>query len=193
MNRKDFLKELRRELERLPFEERESAIAYYEEYLDEAGLENEADAIRGFGSPASIAAGLRAEEAVSTPATTPKEGAKKSWLVILAVFSAPIAFPLLIAAAAVVFSLFVAVASIVFAFGVTSIALVGGGIATIIVGFSAILSAGGITTMFFAGGGLLIIGIGILFWFLTYFVATKLFGGMALLMSKFLHRRKRGS
>jgi len=77
MNRKDFLKDLRRELERLPFEERESAITYYEEYLDEAGPENEAEAIRSFGSPASIAAGLRAEEAMNTPPTTPKEGGEK--------------------------------------------------------------------------------------------------------------------
>ena len=193
MNKHDFLKELRRELDRLPFEERENAIAYYEEYLDEAGPENEAEAIRGFGSPASIAASLRAEEAVSTPTTSPKEGAKKSWLVILAIFSAPIAFPLLIGAAAVVFSLFVAVASIVFAFGVTSIALIGGGIVSIVAGISALLSAGGITTMFFVGSGLLIMGIGILFCFLTYFIATKLFGGMAWLLSKFLHRRKRGA
>jgi len=193
MNRKDFLKELRRELEGLPFEERESAITYYEEYLDEAGPENEAEAIQGFGSPASIAAGLRAEEAMNTPPTTPKEGAKKTWLVLLAIFSAPIAFPLLIAVAALGFSLFIAFASIIFAFGITAIALIGGGIVTIIGGISAIFAAGGATTMFFVGGGLLLIGVGILFWFLTYLVATKLLGGLARLLSRFLHRRKRGS
>jgi len=193
MNRKDFLRDLRRELEHLPFEERESAITYYEEYLDEAGPENEEAAIRGFGSPASIAAGIRAEAAMNTPSTSPKEGAKKTWLVILAIFSAPIAFPLLIAAAAVAFSLFIAFASVIFAFGVTAIALVGGGIATIVAGLGSIFAAGGITTMFFVGGGLLLIGIGILFCFLTYLVATKLLGGLARLLSKFLHRRKRGS
>ena len=167
MNRKEFLKDLRRALEHLPFEERENAVAYYEEYLDEAGPENEAEAIRGFGSPASIAASLRAEEAVSTPPKTPKEGAKKTWLVILAIFSAPIAFPLLTVAAALVFSLFAVVAAIVFAFGVTAFAL-------------------------FVGGGMMLIGIGILFFFLTHFVATMLLGGFARLLSKFLHRRKRG-
>ena len=192
MDRKDFLKELRRELEHLPFEARESAVAYYEEYLDDAGPENEAEAIRGFGSPASIAAAIRAEEAVSTPPKSPREGAKKTWLVILAIFSAPLAFPLLIAAAAIVFSLFVVFASIVFAFGVTGIALVGGGIVAIVGGIGAILSAGAITTMFFLGTGLVSIGIGILFCILTYIVATKLLGGFAQLLSKFLHRRKRG-
>ena len=35
MNRNDFLNELRQALEPFPLEERESAIAYYEEYLEE--------------------------------------------------------------------------------------------------------------------------------------------------------------
>jgi len=98
----------------------------------------------------------------------------------------------LIAVAAIGFSLFVAFASIIFAFGVTAIALVGGGIVTIVGGISAIFAAGGITTMFFVGGGLFLIGVGILFCFLTYLVATKLLGGLARLLSRFLHRRKRG-
>ena len=61
MNRKDFIQKLRRELAKLPAEEREAAIEYYEEYFDEVGPEGEQELLQQLGSPKRVAAqiGLR--------------------------------------------------------------------------------------------------------------------------------------
>jgi len=195
MNRKDFIKELRRALDTFPFEERENAVSYYEEYLDEAGPENEAEAIKGFGTPASIAADLQAEQvakAVSVPPKTPKEGAKKVWMVILAIFATPVAIPLAMGIAGLIFGLFITIFSLVFAFGVTTVAAIGAGILSIVLSFG-ILFSDAITFLYFFGNGIAMIGLGILFGCLTYFLATKLTGGFARLLGRFLHRRKRGA
>ena len=41
MTRKEFIEKLRSEISKLPQEEIDAAIEYYEEYFDEAGKENE--------------------------------------------------------------------------------------------------------------------------------------------------------
>jgi len=189
MNRNTFLKELRRELDALPFEEREAAITYYEEYFDEAGPEREQETLNGLGTPAEIAAGLKVEYAVNKPPKTPKEGASKVWMIILAIFAAPFALPLAITLAAVIFSLFVAFISIIFAIGVTAIALIIGGIFSIISGFVVVASSP-LTTLFFLGSGIAILGLGVLFGYCTYIVATKLMGALARLLGRILDRVK---
>ena len=60
--RKDaFIKELEYLLQDIPDEEREEAIAYYRDYLEEAGSDNEEKVIEEFGSPERAAALIRAE------------------------------------------------------------------------------------------------------------------------------------
>ena len=189
MNKKTFLKELRRELDSLPFEEREAAITYYEEYFDEAGPEREQEVIQNFGSPASIAAELKTTSAVNNPPKTPKEGVFKVWWVIIALFAAPIALPLVIALAAVIFSLFVAFFSLIFAFGVTAFALTIAGLVIFIAGF-VVLIADPLSGVFFIGIGVVILGLGILFGFGTFFVATKLMGVFARLLGSILNKVK---
>lgn len=61
MNRTEFMNQLEYLLQDIPEEEKADAIAYYQDYLEEAGDENEAEAIREFGSPERIAAMIRAE------------------------------------------------------------------------------------------------------------------------------------
>ena len=189
MNRKQFLKELRHGLDALPFEERETAITYYEEYFDEAGPDKERETIESLGTPQEIAAGLRADYAVKLPPKTPKEGAIKVWMVILAIFAAPVAVPLAITVVAVIFSLFVAFASVVFAIGVTAFALLISGVAAIVGGI-AVIGTSPLTTLFFLGSGAVVIGLGILFGYLTYIVATKLSGTFARLMQRLLNKVK---
>lgn len=60
MNRKEFMEQLRRLLHDIPAGDREEALAYYESYFDDAGMENEASVIRELGSPGRIAAEIRA-------------------------------------------------------------------------------------------------------------------------------------
>lgn len=60
MSRAEFIKELEYLLADLPDEEKEDAIAYYRDYLDEAEAD-EAEALRELGSPERIAAIIRAD------------------------------------------------------------------------------------------------------------------------------------
>lgn len=59
MNRKRFMYELERLLRDLPANEREEAIQYYNDYFDDAGIENEARVIEELGSPEQVAQTIR--------------------------------------------------------------------------------------------------------------------------------------
>jgi len=60
MNRIDFMAQLRRLLSDISESDRNDAIAYYNDYFDEAGAENEAQVIRELGNPGKVAAMIRA-------------------------------------------------------------------------------------------------------------------------------------
>lgn len=59
MNREEYLKRLSFLLKDLPEEEIEDAIAYYEDYFEEAGEDKEEQVIRELGSPEKIAKMIR--------------------------------------------------------------------------------------------------------------------------------------
>ena len=59
MNREEYLKRLSFLLKDLPKEEIEDAIAYYEDYFEEAGEEKEEQVIKKLGSPEKIAKMIR--------------------------------------------------------------------------------------------------------------------------------------
>lgn len=61
MNRGEFIRELEYLLQDIPEEEKADAIAYYRDYLEDAGEEQEEDVIREFGSPERVAAIIRAD------------------------------------------------------------------------------------------------------------------------------------
>ena len=120
MNRVEFMQQLERLLMDIPENDRLDAIAYYNDYFDEAGIENEAQVIRELGSPEKVAATIKTdlnssghEEAeytehgyedgregnnINTPATqevSSKEQKKKrdfplALIIILVVFASPI-------------------------------------------------------------------------------------------------------
>lgn len=55
MNRAEFMEKLKNLLSDIPEWEREEALNYYEDYFDDAGLENEQQVIRSLGSPEKVA------------------------------------------------------------------------------------------------------------------------------------------
>ncbi len=55
MDKKQFINELRNRLSSLPYDEREKAISYYEEYFDDAGAENEDSVVYELGDIEKIA------------------------------------------------------------------------------------------------------------------------------------------
>ena len=61
MNRQEFMRQLELLLSGIPASEREDALAYYNNYFDEAGVENEAQVIAELGSPEAVAKNIIAD------------------------------------------------------------------------------------------------------------------------------------
>lgn len=74
MSRIEFMSKLDRELSGLPFEERQAAIKYYEEYFEEAGIEREPEILTELGDPVEVAKAILANYS-SVPETTARSGA----------------------------------------------------------------------------------------------------------------------
>ncbi len=96
MSRDEFLSQLMRELSDLPIEEAAEACRYYREYFDEAGPEGEAEALRALGSPAKIAAQIRAgQPAADKPTGAPAPASHRRrlgvWAAVLALTAVLIA------------------------------------------------------------------------------------------------------
>ncbi len=68
MNRTEYLKVLEGKLNPLPQEERQSAIAYYNEFFDDAGIENEQAVIASLGNPEQLAESILKESGVISTA-----------------------------------------------------------------------------------------------------------------------------
>lgn len=60
MGRQEFMEQLEGLLGDVPQTEREEALRYYEDYLEDAGVEKEADVLEELGSPAQVADSIRA-------------------------------------------------------------------------------------------------------------------------------------
>ena len=60
MRRKEYINRLEQLLLVLPMEEREEALQYYNDYFEDAGIENEENVILELGSPEEVAAKIRA-------------------------------------------------------------------------------------------------------------------------------------
>ena len=70
MNRREFIARLKEEISRLPQEEIEAAVEYYEEYFDEAGADKEQDVLERLGSPKKVASQIKSEYAVRSVSYT---------------------------------------------------------------------------------------------------------------------------
>lgn len=178
MNRETFINELKTKLIKLPQEECDAALNYYEEYFDEAGPENEEKIIAELGSPTQIAKQIMAdfvikETQLQTKIPSPKKSMGALWIIIIAIFATPIALPLAIALVTVLFALFITMIALLFAgilsftaIGISGIALFGIGIATLFIHPA--------TGAFLIGSGLILIGLGIGAGMLVYLAAAKL-------------------
>lgn len=100
MNREVFIDELRKELSKLPEEEVEAAVEYYEEYFDEAGKDNEDNVIKALGNPKKVAGQIKSEYAVKLldddDIPVAKKGFAAAKWIIIGICSAPVSIPLII-------------------------------------------------------------------------------------------------
>lgn len=76
MNRAEFMAALEAQLRDITTEERDEALKFYNEYLDEAGPENEAAVLAELGSPQKVACIIRANCGFGVPAV--RDAAEKS-------------------------------------------------------------------------------------------------------------------
>ena len=165
MNKNAFLSELSRKLRRLPKEDFEDAMNYYNEYFLDAGVDDTTDVTPLVGTVDEVAKTILDDctekqfEKVKTEGGV-KNSTKAVWLVILGIFAAPVALPLAIAAAAVVFALLITIFAVVFSLVIASAAIAFAGLVAIPAIFWATTPAQG---MVVAGFSLMGIAIGILF------------------------------
>ena len=164
MNRASFLKKLRGKLHRLPAHEIDAALAYYEEFFDEAGEENEQRVIQQLGSPSHVASQIMADYALKdldATSTSTKKNMSAIWIIILAILSAPLSLPLLVVAIALIFSFGAVIFSIIIAIIATVLSIFFGGIVALISGFF-ILTQHWPTALLFMGIGFIVTGLGVL-------------------------------
>ena len=170
MTRKEFMTELAARLHRLPHEDLQAALQYYEEYFDEAGSQNEQAVIRELRSPAHVASKILSDyavkEAKKVRAST-KSGWRAFWFTILAICAAPIAVPLIIASVVTIIALGFAGFAVVFALLIAAGAIFIKGVGSLFFGSaSALLLFGsafilvGFALLIFYGISALIAGIG---------------------------------
>ena len=190
MNKTEFLASLEKKLSRMPQSEIDSALSYYDEYITDAGAEYNVP-VDEIGTPAEIASKLIGEFAVNDANEPKKSKAPLLWIIILAVFSAPITLPLAITVAAVVFSLIITVFALCLAFFIAGFAVLINGIVMIIAAFYFALSSLP-TFLFYSGSGLVCIGVGTAFLLGTYQLSKVTVKGIQKLLGKFLIRRSKG-
>jgi uncharacterized membrane protein len=187
MNRNEFINELKHRLRRLPHDEYQNAVNYYEEYLDEAGAQNEAAAIAALGSPAAVASKIIGEYAVVSAQPPPVTETKRSnalLITLIAIFASPIALPVALAFV----GLIIAVAAVFFAFFVTGGALAVSGIAVLLVSLWA-FTQGVATGLFYFGMGLFIFALGCAIISASVNLTKLTFVGIQKVMGRLLIRR----
>lgn len=175
MNRQEYIRRLQIELISLPKEEMANILVYYNEYFDEAGLENEQEVIKELGHPVKVANQIKADYAVRQLDSETRQGKRKRisavWWVVLGVLASPVAFPLALVCGILAFTLFVTVWAVAFALLVSAGALVAAGVMLIVVGIS-VIAVDFASAILVIGAGLVITGVMLLIGTLI-FMGTK--------------------
>ncbi len=195
MNRSEFFKKLEQGLIKASKEEREAALDYYNEYFDDAGADNEQKVIDELGSPLQIAARIKADSAVKRLSEDNKPSVKKGisavWLVILAIFAAPIALPLAIGAAALAFGLLAALVAVIIALVISVVAFFIAGVLVVVSGI-AVIATSLPTAIFTIGIGLAALGVTLLLGVLVVLAARGIFSGIAKGMNQKKKKKSKG-
>ena len=222
MNRIDFMAQLKRLLSDIPESDKNDAIAYYNDYFDEAGAENEDQVIRELGNPGKVAAMIRAslrnsdskgeytetgyQEAGSQAnrqtlaqryaSTQPRRGGgKMALLIILAIFASPFIIGIGGGAVGLLIGLVAGLAGVIIALFSTAVAGLLAGIVAIITGFIEVFTNPA-TGLLMIGGGLISLAFTLAILCLAIWLGFKIvpciFRGITNLVSKVLHRNRGG-
>ena len=135
MTKSEYMKKLSYSLRRLPKEDFNQAIDYFEEYFAEAGEENEQQAIEDLGSPEDAAKELimnLAEKNMEQPPKTVKHSFKAVWIGILGICAAPIALPIALSLICVIAAVIVSVFCVFAGLFLTAVTLAGAAVIGVI-------------------------------------------------------------
>ena len=180
MNRNEYMKRLEVALSDISLSEREEALQYYNDYFDDAGVENEAEVMKSLGEPEALAQSIKKEQVdmqdsyqetetdTYVGTETEKEDKKKTKLsggtialiVILAILASPFIVAAIVAALGVVMGIITGVFSAIVALGSVFVAFIG----IVIVCMISAVAVGAISplgALVFAGFGIMMIGISI--------------------------------
>ena len=186
MNKNEFMKDLSKRLKYLPKEDREDAIAYYNEYFEEMNPEENEDVTPALGQPKDVAKEILSDVKDKHISKQKEEknvrnAATITWLVILGFFSMPLTVPIGIVALAVVLVLIVCILVIIITFGCCSLAIALSGIAMFVLAF---MAPGIMQALMAAGIGLLLLGIGLLWGLGTVLMTKNLFRAVGKIFRK---------
>lgn len=164
MNKNEYIKELEKCLKYLPQDEKEDALAFYNEYLGDMELADDEDVLTKLGTPKEVAKEILdncTAKAVNEQkdSKSVKGSGKIVWLVILGIASLPVSLPLSIAALAIVIALLLTVFAVLLAFVLAAVGLVLAGL----VGLAKTLFVPGLASKLVSiGVSLAFIGFGVL-------------------------------
>jgi len=191
MNMQEYINELKIHLSKLNDEDREDAISYYFEYLAEAGPDGMEQAMEKLGSPAELAAGIRADQALqdfsergASGGPSVGKGVKAVWYAGLA--AVPRA-ALAVFVTAIIIIVFFAVMIALFT---VAVAVTGGG-AFAVFGGVWLLGMDLAASAFSAGVGLALIGGGLFLFKFAIWCSKHLLYAIAEVFNGI--RRKRGA
>lgn len=190
MNKEEYMKQLKVCLKRLPKEDWDQAVSYYEEYFADAGEENEAKAIEDLGSPQEAADQIIHDMALlysKEPVKNIRGGVHAVWIALLALFGVPVGLPLLLSGVVVVVCMFVVAWTFLLAFLVFGGCLVITGPLTVIAGFT-VLAKSFPVFLSCIGTGLLAIGAGAALTYGMYHLCRRFLAWTLHKMAKLIRR-----
>jgi uncharacterized membrane protein len=186
MNTREYIEELKIHLRKLPDEDREDAIAYYFEYLTEAGPGGAEEAMARLGTPAQLAAGIRADRAMEH---LEDSGANLGGSVSAVWHAGIAAVPRTILAVIVTAIVIVIFFAIIIALFAISVGLIGGGIGGLVLG-SMFLPVSISSAVFLIGCALVVGAGGFLFFRFSVWVSRHLLYGIAGVFNGFRRSRQ---
>lgn len=164
MNKEQYMQSMSKLLHRLPKDDLQKTLEYFEEYFADAGPEKEAQAIEDLGTPETAAEQIITNLALANskePVSNVKKGFHAVWVGVLAVFAAPIALPLGLMLALTVLMLVFCVFMVLGCLFLAAVLLLAVSPISVIAGFMAI-SYGFPVFLSALGMGLLCAGLGLL-------------------------------
>ncbi len=199
MTRCEYIVQLRQRLSGLSEAEIADALAYCNEYFDEAGEENEQQAINDLGTPAKFAAQLRADAVLKSQDSKGaqacadkqnKHSLKNLWMLILGVCALPIALPLGAALILLIFSMMLVVFCVIFALFIAIVGFLAAGGVSFASGIYNFSQAPG-NSLIALGLGCASIGLSLLGILLTIYLSRKGIPELTRMVSRLYQRFRR--